>query len=82
MSKCHGFERSAHAGKVFHLQPGDIITPRYVQLASEGRVVFADQRELIVEREALRKANIAIERRERAQEREGMFWGWVKKIIG
>ena len=80
MSKCIGFERDAHMTKTFKLQPGDIITPRYVQLASEGRIVFADQRE--IEREALRKANIAIERRERAQERESAFWGWVKKIIG
>lgn len=82
MSKCIGFERSSHMTKTFHLQPGDIITPRMVTLASEGRMVFADQRELQIEREAIRKANIAIERRERAQEREGMFWGWVKKIIG
>lgn len=82
MAKCHGFERSSHMTKEFRLQPGDIITPRYVQLASEGRVVFADQRDLLVEREAIRKANVAIERRERQSERESAFWGWVKKIIG
>lgn len=82
MSKCHGFERSAHERKVFHLQPGDIITPRYVQLASEGRVIFADQREIQIEREAIRRANIAIERREREGERRSEFMDWIKKILG
>lgn len=82
MAKCIGFERDAHMTKTFKLQPGDIITPRYVQLASEGRIVFADQRELQIEREAIRRANIAIERRERESERRGAFMEWLKKIIG
>lgn len=82
MAKCHGFERSSHMTKEFRLQPGDIITPRTVTLASEGRVIFASQREIQIEREAIRKANVAIERRERQSEREGMFMAWVKKILG
>lgn len=82
MAKCIGFERDAHMTKTFKLQPGDIITPRYVQLASEGRIVFADQREILIEREAIRKANIAIERREREGERRSAFMDWIKKILG
>ena len=42
MAKCiNGFERDAHMTKTFKLKAGDIITPRYVQLASEGRIVSA-----------------------------------------
>jgi acyl-CoA reductase-like NAD-dependent aldehyde dehydrogenase len=37
---------------------------------------------LEIEREAIRRANVAIERRERESERRGAFMEWIKKILG
>lgn len=71
MSKCiTGFERSAHQTKIHHLQPGDLVSPRHVGLANEGREVFERQTAAQIERIAIKAANAAIERRE---QRDGVM---------
>lgn len=82
MSKCTGFERAAHQTKIHTLKPGDLFSPRRVELAHEGREVFERQITRIeLERIAIKAANAAIERREAREgvmERLAAFFNKIK----
>lgn len=74
MSKCTGFERSAHQTKIHHLQPGDMVSPRRVVKALTHEQILTPRR---VE-DAIKAANIAIERREERADVWERIMRWIK----
>jgi hypothetical protein len=76
MSKCTGFERSAHVTKIHHLAPGDLFSPRRVVKAITHEQVLTPRR---VE-DALAAANVAIERREQRDSVIERLTAWISKI--
>lgn len=79
MSKCAGFDRSGHQTKIHHLAPGEPYSPRR-KGALLGDQVLTPRR---VE-DAIKAANVAIERREaRADYEAGQlarFVRWLKSL--
>lgn len=75
MSKCNTFGRDAHMTKIHKLAPGDLVSPRrVVKTALLGEQILTPRR---VE-DAIKAANIAIERREEREDVVQRFLRWIK----